>query len=161
MSSVWSGESWAELERLGEKWWKGLIIKLNEWVLIATCKQLVWSTRIGRNMPIWILTYLIITINDTSIGDLPLIITISDTCKNQPKRLDNDNTINLSSLIVSLDLTTVWNCKSPTIVDKSRFNIRNGVFQHLPSIVVFSTFKLSFWTLRTFSEQPLPHCIIP
>ncbi len=25
-----------------------------------------------------------------------------DTCKNQPKRLDSDNTINLSSLIVSL-----------------------------------------------------------
>jgi hypothetical protein len=45
---------------------------------------------------------LIITINDTSIGDLPLIITISDTCKNQPKRLDSDKTINLSSLIVSL-----------------------------------------------------------
>jgi hypothetical protein len=43
----------------------------------------------------------IITINDTSIGDLPLIITISDTCKYQPKRLDSDNTINLSSLIVS------------------------------------------------------------
>ena len=39
----------------------------------------------------------------TSIGDLPLIITISDTCKNQTKRLDSDNTINLSSLIVSLD----------------------------------------------------------
>jgi hypothetical protein len=37
----------------------------------------------------------IITINDTSIGDLPLIITISDTWKNQPKRLDSDNTINL------------------------------------------------------------------
>ena len=35
---------------------------------------------------------------------LPLIITISDTCKNQPKRLDSDSTINLSSLIVSLDL---------------------------------------------------------
>jgi hypothetical protein len=49
-------------------------------------------------------TYLIITINDTSIGDLPLIITISDTCKNQPKRLDSDNTINLSNLIVSLAL---------------------------------------------------------
>jgi hypothetical protein len=48
-------------------------------------------------------TWLIITINDTSIGDLPLIITISDTCKNQPKTLDFDNTINLSSLIVSLD----------------------------------------------------------
>ncbi len=39
---------------------KGLIIKpwkswlsLNEWLLINTCKQLVWSTRIGRNMPIW------------------------------------------------------------------------------------------------------------
>jgi hypothetical protein len=37
-----------------------------------------------------------------STGDLPLIITISDTCKNQPKTLDFDNTINLSSLIVSL-----------------------------------------------------------
>jgi hypothetical protein len=48
-------------------------------------------------------TWLIITINDTSIGDLPLIINISDTCKNQPKRLDFDNTINLSSLIVILD----------------------------------------------------------
>ena len=50
-------------------------------------------------------TCLIITINDTSIGDLPLIITISDTCKNQPKRLDFDNTINLSNLIVRLDQT--------------------------------------------------------
>jgi hypothetical protein len=78
MSSVWSGESWAELERLGEKWWKGLII----------------------------------TINDTSIGDRPLIITISDTCKNQPNRLDSDNTINLSSLIVSLDCY-----EPPTLTD--------------------------------------------
>jgi hypothetical protein len=32
---------------------------MNEWVLITTCKQLVWSTRIGRSMPIWIL-YLIL-----------------------------------------------------------------------------------------------------
>jgi hypothetical protein len=32
-------------------------------------------------------TCLIITINDTSIEDLPLIITISDTCKNQPETL--------------------------------------------------------------------------
>ena len=47
-------------------------------------------------------TWLIITINDTSIGDLPLIITISDTWKNQTKRIDSDNTINLSNLIVSL-----------------------------------------------------------
>jgi hypothetical protein len=47
-------------------------------------------------------TCLIITINDTSIGDLPLIITISDSCKNQPKRFDSDNTINLSSLMSSL-----------------------------------------------------------
>jgi len=31
-------------------------------------------------------TCLIITINDTSTCDLPLIITISDTCKNQPTR---------------------------------------------------------------------------
>jgi hypothetical protein len=36
-----------------------------------------------------------------------LIITISDTCKNQPKRLDFDNTINLSSLIVSLDYESI------------------------------------------------------
>ena len=49
---------------------------------------------------------LIITINDTSIGDLPLIITISDTCRNQPNRLDSDNTINLSSLIVRLVIHT-------------------------------------------------------
>ena len=27
----------------------------SDWVLISTCKQLVWSNRIGRNMPIWIL----------------------------------------------------------------------------------------------------------
>jgi hypothetical protein len=54
-------------------------------------------------------TCLIITINDTSTGDLPLIITISDTCKNQPKRLDFDNTINLSSLIVSLAINTPIN----------------------------------------------------
>jgi hypothetical protein len=47
-------------------------------------------------------TSLIITINDTSIGDLPLIITISDTCKNQSKSLDFDNVINLSRLIVNL-----------------------------------------------------------
>jgi hypothetical protein len=81
LSSVWSGESWSELERLGEKWWKGLIISDNQ---AETC--------------------LIVTNNDTSIGDLPLIIYISDTCKNQPKRLDSDNTINLSRLIVSLAL---------------------------------------------------------
>jgi hypothetical protein len=28
---------------------------MNEWVFLATCKQLVWSTRIDRNIPIWIL----------------------------------------------------------------------------------------------------------
>jgi hypothetical protein len=28
---------------------------MNEWVLIATCKQLVWSIRIDRNIPIWFL----------------------------------------------------------------------------------------------------------
>ncbi len=48
-------------------------------------------------------TCLIITINDTFIGDLPLIITISETVKNQLKWLDFDNTINLSSLIVNLE----------------------------------------------------------
>jgi hypothetical protein len=44
---------------------------------------------------------------ESSIGYLPLIITISDTCKNQPKRLDSDNTINLSSLIVILVVHTI------------------------------------------------------
>jgi hypothetical protein len=74
------GQTWKGWERSGEK---GLII--------------------SDNQP---QTWLIITINDTSIGDLPLIITIIDTCKNQPKRLDFDNTINLSSLIVSLGLNS-------------------------------------------------------
>ena len=55
------GQNWKGWERSGEK---GLIISDNQ-------------TQ----------TWLIITINDTSIGDLPLIITISDTCKNHPKRL--------------------------------------------------------------------------
>ncbi len=90
------GQTWRGWERSGEK---GLIISDNQ-----------------------AQTWLIITINDTSIGDLPLIITISDTCKKwttlivykwllklfnfnfQPNRLDFDNTINLSSLIVSLAL---------------------------------------------------------
>jgi hypothetical protein len=72
------GQNWKGWERSGEK---GLIISDNQ---AQTC--------------------LIITINDTSTGDLPLMITISDTCKNQPKRLDFDSTINLSSLIVSLAL---------------------------------------------------------
>ena len=71
------GQTWKGCERSGEK---GLFISDNQ---APTC--------------------LIITINDTSLGYLPLIINISDTCKNQPKRLDFDNTINLSSLIVSLD----------------------------------------------------------
>ncbi len=71
------GQTWKGWERSGEK---GLIISDNQ-----------------------AQTWLIITMNDTSIGDLRLIITISDTWKNQPKRLDFDNTINLSCLIVSLD----------------------------------------------------------
>ncbi len=78
------GQTWKGWERSGEK---GFIITIND-----TDNQAQ--------------TWLIITINDTSIGDLPLIITISNTCKNQPKTLDFDNTINLSSLIVSLALTS-------------------------------------------------------
>jgi hypothetical protein len=70
------GQNWKGWERSGEK---GLIISDNQ---VQTC--------------------LIITINDTSTGDLPLIITISDTCKNQTKRIDFDDTFNLPSLIVSL-----------------------------------------------------------
>jgi hypothetical protein len=75
------GQNWKGWERSGEK---GLIISDNQ---AQTC--------------------LIITINDTSTGDLPLIITISDTCKNQSKSLDFDNTINLSNSIVILVLYDV------------------------------------------------------
>jgi hypothetical protein len=71
------GQTWKGWERSGEK---GLIISDNQ-----------------------AQTWLIITINDTSIG-------VSDTCKNQPK-IDFDNTINLTSLIVSLD---VHNIHTPT-----------------------------------------------
>ena len=46
----------------------------------------------------------------------PLIITISDTCKTHPKRLDSDNTINLSSLIVSLDYLSL-----PSLIPIVRF----------------------------------------
>ncbi len=74
------GQNWKGWERSGEK---GLINSDNQ---AQTC--------------------LIITVNDTSTGDLPLIITISDTCKNQPKRLDFDNTINLSNLIGNLTATS-------------------------------------------------------
>ncbi len=45
--------------------------------------------------------------------------------------------------------------------DESCFNIRIGVFQHQNESMCFSTLKLSFWTLRTFSEQPLPHPYYP
>ena len=41
--------------------------------------------------------------NDTCTFDLALIITVSDTSKNQPKRLDSDNQINVSRLIVILE----------------------------------------------------------
>ncbi len=77
--SVWSGESWSEWEGWERSGEKGLIISDNQ---AETC--------------------LIITIDDITIGDLPLIITISDTCKNKTKSLDFDDTINLSRLIVSL-----------------------------------------------------------
>jgi hypothetical protein len=65
-------------------------------------------------------TFLIITINDTSLGYLPLIIIISDTCKNQPKRLDFDNTINLSSLIVILESYTNY-IEGPRSLEEDSF----------------------------------------
>ncbi len=46
--------------------------RMNEWVLIATCKQLVWSTRIGRNMPIWIPCLIL---GSGPGADLPLEVT--------------------------------------------------------------------------------------
>jgi hypothetical protein len=69
-------------------------------------------------------TCLIITINDTSLGYLPLIINISDTCKNQPKRLDFDNTINLSSLIMILGVDE--------LIQESRCFKFEGAFSEFP-----------------------------
>jgi hypothetical protein len=46
--------------------------------------------------------------------DLPLIIT-SDTSKNQPKRLDSDNSINPSSLIVRFGPEPVWFVPTETL----------------------------------------------
>jgi hypothetical protein len=61
------GQNWEGLESSGEK---SLIISDNQ---VETC--------------------LIITINDVSIGDLPLIVTISNTCNKHRKRLDFDTMI--------------------------------------------------------------------
>ncbi len=44
------------------------VVWMNEWVLIGTCKQLVWSTRIGRNMPIWILSLVPDEVSFTDVG---------------------------------------------------------------------------------------------
>jgi hypothetical protein len=49
--------------------------------------------------------------------DLALIITISDTSKNQPKWIDTDDQINLSRLIVYLG--TIFSCKVDTWSVKS------------------------------------------
>ena len=49
--------------------------------------------------------------------DLALIITISDTSKNQPKWIDTDDLINLSRLIVYLG--TIFPCKVDTWPVKS------------------------------------------
>jgi hypothetical protein len=45
---------------------------MNEWVLVPTCKQLVWSTRIGRNMTIWILCLILGSVPGAA---LPLEVT--------------------------------------------------------------------------------------
>ena len=82
-------------------------------------------------------TCLIITINDTSIKDLPLIITISDTCKNQPKRIDSDNTINLSSLIVSL-----------VVVPQIRVDTCSG--HHSPDCHVFHALSVVTYTRKCY-----------
>jgi hypothetical protein len=41
--------------------WNQQLLRIENWIdLIATCKQLVWSIRIGRNMPIWVLLSLVL-----------------------------------------------------------------------------------------------------
>jgi hypothetical protein len=107
------GQTWKGWERSGEK---GLIISDNQ-----------------------AQTWLIITINDTSIGDLPLIITLSDTCKNQPKTLDFDNTINLSSLIVSLAVKRV---KAKCYTKKNRPRV-HGAEQEQIQGVLYTPFRTS------------------
>jgi hypothetical protein len=97
------GKTWKGWERSGEK---DLIISDNQaqtWLIITINEGMFRPIRMDHTN---CLQVAIKTLQfNTSIGDLPLIITISDTCKNQPKRLDFDNTINLSSLIVILDLS--------------------------------------------------------
>jgi hypothetical protein len=121
------GQNWKGWERSGEK---GLIISDNQ---AQTC--------------------LIITINDTSTGDLPLIITISGTCKNQPKRLDFDNTINLSSLIVSLggDLTD-FNLKDP---DKTVVRIHNKLVPFFPPNISWGQVFVIFGSGEVFLNTGL------
>jgi hypothetical protein len=43
LSSVWSGESWTDLERLGEKWWKSLIISDNNLKLAWLSRSMIFT----------------------------------------------------------------------------------------------------------------------
>jgi hypothetical protein len=67
---------------------------------------------------------------------------ISDTCKNHPKRLDSDNTVNLSSLTVnlciansSLEHTDALALEvAAVIIGRMAFLVREGHFQFLTGV---------------------------
>jgi hypothetical protein len=77
--TVWSGESSAELEKLGEKWWK-------TWLSNFSFLQMLSSSFDNRTVT------------------LPWLSRIIDTSENHPKRLDSDNQINKSTLIDTLSV---------------------------------------------------------
>jgi hypothetical protein len=66
---------WGEMTRTKPATWCMTVFVVcdeNKKVLIATCKQLVWSNRIGRNMPIWVLWLML---GSGPGADLPLELT--------------------------------------------------------------------------------------
>ncbi len=123
-------------------------------------------------------TCLIITSNDTSLEYLPLIINISDTCKNQPNRLDFDNTFNLSSLwsIVIPQVGSPWSRSSTlsrhsipglsllsthkrrTIIPRT-LDAKTGLLTHL--FTGIQVWKWPVYRLQTcYGRQSLKLCLI-
>ena len=121
-------------------------------------------------------TCLIITSNDTSLEYLPLIINISDTCKNQLKRLDFDNAFNLSSLwsivILTSPCSRSWTLsrhsipglcllsthKRRTIIPRT-LDAKTGLLTHL--FTGIQVWKWPVYRLQTcYGRQSLKLCLI-
>ena len=86
LSTVWASESSAEFDKLGKTWWKS------------------WLPLIIKLFRAWLSSLMILRPRGNC--DLTLVVTIGDTSWNQPKRLDSDNQINISTLIHTLVLLT-------------------------------------------------------